>query len=162
MKSILIKAMFLLSLTIFVLSACEKEETEPKKETTYKITATIGDFEFKSTDAKGTADGWFVIEGKAYNNSNTYLRIRLPEYATIALKDYPIGEHPRGIYSQAYYLDVSGEYESNEGSPASEKVTITKFDSAAKLISGTFDFTLYEDDTVTTKIISGTFTDITW
>ncbi|OFX59512.1 MAG: hypothetical protein A2046_11970 [Bacteroidetes bacterium GWA2_30_7] len=131
---------------------------------TYKVDGTL----IKCSDGKGAADGWFTISGKdAANPTIRYFRITLPLYDSLKVTTYNLAENPAYPNAKGYYVDYSlsgeNEFESIDGQPVTDKITITKYDKSAKKISGTFNFTLTANDGVTKKVFTeGTFTDLTW
>ncbi|MBI2258229.1 MAG: hypothetical protein HYU67_04950 [Flavobacteriia bacterium] len=166
------KTIFIFALIGLALVSCKKKDKDPEPEpeptpTNYNLTYMVDGVTINCTDGKGTADGWFTIDGKDVNNPTTrYFRIILPLYDSIKVTTYYLAEHPEYPKATAYYLDYmltgENEFESKDGSPTTDKITITKFDKTAKKISGTFNFSLEDDNGAKKVFTNGTFTDLTW
>lgn len=170
MRTIFNKTILVVTLLSIVMLGCKKSDPEPEPTPTptptYNMTYKVDGTLIQCSDAKGGAGGWFTIEGKdAAHPTSRVIGLILPLYDSLKVTTYLIAENPQYPYATAQYNDYSlsgeDEFESIDGS-TSDNITITKFDKAAKKISGTFNFTLVANDATTKVITEGVFTDLTW
>jgi hypothetical protein len=79
-----------------------------------------------------------------------------------------VGPYADGTKAVGSFTDFTSGSQKDFGTkdpvPTTDVVTITKYDATAKKISGTFNFTVTDDDNANDKKVftNGTFTDITW
>ena len=171
MKTIFKKTILVVTLASIVLLGCKKKDEEPEPEPTptptptYNFTAKVDGVDYKSTGKVQIMYDYLVISAGNDNDKLWFIFNLL--YDSVQVKVYPCNSSANGgVYSMAQYSNGNTQtgYSTDATSVATDKLTITKYDTTAKKISGTFNFTGYDDDGTGAKkvITDGIFTDLTW
>jgi hypothetical protein len=150
-----INSLVSLIIILFVMS-CKKDNEDPTK-----MSATIDNKAWTAvvrvTELQTTSN-LFVISGTSVTGEIFIVTIYGSETGTYALSADPPKAACLGTYKASATAAANDIYVSSSG-----KVTLSKVDKTAKIISGTFEFTLRKDLTGDTKSVTkGVFSNLSY
>jgi hypothetical protein len=154
--------------TVFASCKKENEEPEPEPVVTYSLTAKLDGSDFKSNADIVLDDGIFYIEAENSLSKNNFLQIMVDIDSMSVNKTYMIGDFSdlafnSGTYAYATFTSSVADFFTSDGTnPSTDKLTITKFDTISKTISGEFNFQVNDGNGVLRTFTSGKFTDLKW
>lgn len=151
--------------------SCKKEEDkepDPVPVETYSLTAKLDGSDFKSKATVVLDDGILYLEAENSLSMNNTLQIMVDIDSIVENKTYMLGDFSElafnsGTYAYATFTASTADYYTTDNTnPSSDNLTITKFDTISKTISGTFNFQVSDGSSGLRQFQNGEFTDLKW
>ena len=151
---------------ILLTQACVKSSTSPTNQP--KMTAKVNGNSFSADCSANYSNGRLMLVsitiGSPVKEFNIYLGVTAAGTIALNTNTGAIGTGNTGVYAEGPSASSLTDYATD--STHTGTMVITKFDVAAKKVSGTFSFNAIQispnTGTGTVSITDGAFTDVTW